>query len=83
MRIKFKGRTIKLLPRDVENCRKNCALILKKIETVAHESNRYTYYLTFLIIMHMMTEDLLDQFDPAILEEVFKELNRRNDRNNK
>lgn len=83
MRIEFKGRTIKLLQRDVKNCRKNCALILKQIETVARDSNRYTYYLTFLIIMHMMTEDLLDEFDPAILEEVFKELNRRNDQNKK
>lgn len=83
MRIEFKGRTIKLLQRDVKNCRKNCALILKQIENVARDSNRYTYYLTFLIIMHMMTEDLLDEFDPAILEEVFKELNRRNDQNKK
>ncbi len=81
MRIYVRNRIIHLLNNDVKSSRKNCTRILKNIRDVAYKHNRYSYYLTFLIIMHVMTGDLIEQFDPDVLEAVFSELRLKDKEN--
>lgn len=71
MKTRIKNRIVTLLNSDVVNCRKNCANILNNIREVSYKYNRYSYYLTFLIIMHVMTGDILEQFDPDVLQKIF------------
>lgn len=74
MTIKLGDENIRLNPYEVQLCRKQIAQYIQTVRKAS--SNRISYYFTFLIMMHVMSENLLDQMDPKELQQIMDTFQR-------
>lgn len=72
MVIKINDKDMTLNNNEVKNARKISAEFLKNIEKTSNEHNQKSFYFTTLIVMHVLTQQLLDEMDPNTLSKYMK-----------
>ena len=70
MRIRINGRNLKLNPADTAVCRRQVARIIQAVQDASVKRKRTSYYFTFLIMMHVMSEEFLQDMDPDTLQKL-------------
>ena len=75
MKVTINGKSVMLNRTEVQSAKKNASLILKKVEMLAQKYKLTTYYFTFLIVMHMMTQEVIDNMSPDNLAMIMNRLN--------
>lgn len=68
MTIQFKDKKIQLNPYEVKLCRDQIAKYIKTVRDAS--GNRISYYFTFLIMMHVMSENLLNTMDSKTMQDI-------------
>lgn len=76
MTYKINGKSIKLNRAEVKISRRILAKYLKRIESSAKERHLPTFFFTFLIVAHVMTQEALDNMDPENLAMIMNTLNK-------
>ena len=76
MTYKINGKSIKLNRAEVKISRRILAKYLKRIEGSAKEHHLPTFFFTFLIVAHVMTQEALDNMDPENLAMIMNTLNK-------
>jgi len=69
MKITINGKTVELSNKEVKICRNQVADVVKSVKNFSKETNSFTYYYTFLIMMHVMSQSLLNDFDSDEVKE--------------
>lgn len=59
MRIVISGKEVNLVDRDVKVAKKLCRRFLKTAKQRAEEAHAPTFYLTLLVVMHLMANDYI------------------------
>lgn len=62
--------TIDLDPTIVKASKKMVTSFLKKVQDISNAQSLDTIYFTTLIIMHVMSQNLLEAIDPSIIQEL-------------
>ena len=70
MRIRINGRNLKLNPADTAVCRRQVARIIQAVQDASVKRKRPSYYFTFLIMMHVMSEEFLQDIYPYTLQKL-------------
>lgn len=76
MTYKINGKSIKLNRAEVKTSKRILAKYLKRIEDSAKEHHLPTFFFTFLIVAHVMTQEALDNMDPENLAMIMNTLNK-------
>lgn len=71
MIIHIKDQTLQLKPEEVASAKKIVSRFIKTVQTSSENCDQWSFYLTTLIIMHIMSQSLLDQVDPDTFLEIF------------
>lgn len=66
---------------EVKQSRKVCAEFLKSIEKISNDHAQKSFYFTTLIVMHVLTQQVLDEMDPQTLSEYMKMINELRQQN--
>lgn len=74
MKIKIKGTTLKLNNREVMSCKKIISAFINKLYEKSEKNVTPTYFFTFLIIMHVMSQSILNEFDENTLADIISKL---------
>lgn len=74
MKIRIKGTTLKLNNREVASCKRVISSIIDKLQEKTDKNLSPTYFFTFLIIMHVMSQSILNEFDEKTLAEIMSKL---------
>ena len=64
------NRRIKLDSKETKAAKKIAANVLHQVRQTASEKKAPTFYLTFLIVMHIMTGDLIELLTPDSLKKI-------------
>ena len=72
------GKNIKLKKHQVVLAKKYAAEYLEKLRNESSKANRPDYYITQVIILHVMTGEILDNFDPEGLATIMELLYEQN-----
>lgn len=77
MQIRVNNETIHLDTQEVRFCREQVARIIKSVKEASRRRRRASYYFTFLIVMHVMSQNLLNEIDPKDLQMIMDAFNHR------
>lgn len=72
MIIHLKDTAIQLNPSEVRAAKKLISRFITSVSSVSKRTGQISFYFTVLIIMHMMSQQLLETFDPKDLQEIMK-----------
>lgn len=75
MKIKINDREVILGPEEVKQSKKICTDFLKNIEDISNKHVQKSFYFTTLVVMHVLTQQLLDEMNPDTLSEYMKMVN--------
>nr|WP_303182443.1 hypothetical protein [Lachnoclostridium phocaeense] len=70
MRIKINGEELRLPIGEVRACKRIMSKFFMDMKRWTDKHRRPTYYFTLLVVTHVMTQKLLDEFDPKALANV-------------
>ena len=74
MKIKIGDTTIKLNNREVTSCKKIVSKFINVVQKETDDKKTPTYFFTMLIVMHVMSQSVLSEFDSAVIEEIIEKL---------
>ena len=74
MKIKIGDTTIKLNKREVASCKKIVSKFITVVQKETDDKKTPTYFFTMLIVMHVMSQSVLSEFDSAVIEEIIEKL---------
>lgn len=74
MKIKIGDTTIKLNNREVASCKKIVSKFINAVQKETDDKKTPTYFFTMLIVMHVMSQSVLSEFDSAVIEEIIEKL---------
>lgn len=74
MKYKVNGRELLLNNAEVKSAKRVVASFLKNIDKLAAERHQPTYYFTALLVMHLMSQEALDNMDPDNLARIMNTL---------
>ena len=74
MKIKIGDTTIKLNKREVASCKKIVSKFINVVQKETDDKKTPTYFFTMLIVMHVMSQSVLSEFDSAVIEEIIEKL---------
>lgn len=74
MQINIKGNELKLNKREVSSCKRIISEFIDNVKSSSKNGLRPTYYFTFLIILHVMSQQLLEDLDDESLNLIFNKL---------
>lgn len=74
MKIKIGDTTIKLNNREVASCKKIVSKFINVVQKETDDKKTPTYFFTMLIVMHVMSQSVLSEFDSAVIEEIIEKL---------
>ena len=74
MQINIKGKEINLNKREVASCKRIISEFIDNVKGASKDGLRPTYYFTFLIIMHVLSQQLLEDLDDDSLNLIFNKL---------
>ena len=77
MLIHIKDQMLQLKPEEVQTSKKLISRMLKTIENSSRKCGQWSFYLTFLIVMHMMSQSLLNEVAPETFERYFPQSFRK------
>ena len=72
MIIHLKDTAIQLNPSEVRAAKKLISRFITSVSSASKRTRQISFYFTVLIIMHMMSQQLLETFDPKDLQEIMK-----------
>ena len=72
MIIHLKDTAIQLNPSEVRAAKKLISRFITSVSLASKRTGQISLYFTVLIIMHMMSQQLLETFDPKDLQEIMK-----------
>lgn len=72
MIIHLKDTAIQLNPSEVRAAKKLISRFTTSVSSASKRTGQISFYFTVLIIMHMMSQQLLETFDPKDLQEIMK-----------
>ena len=72
MIIHLKDTAIQLNPSEVRAAKKLISRFITSVSSASKRTGQISFYFTVLIIMHMMSQQLLETFDPKDLQEIMK-----------
>lgn len=72
MIIHLKDTAIQLNPSEVRAAKKLISRFITYVSSASKRTGQISFYFTVLIIMHMMSQQLLETFDPKDLQEIMK-----------
>ena len=72
MIIHLKDTAIQLNPSEVRAAIKLISRFITSVSSASKRTGQISFYFTVLIIMHMMSQQLLETFDPKDLQEIMK-----------
>lgn len=72
MIIHLKDTAIQLNPSEVRAAKKLISRFITSVSSASKRIGQISFYFTVLIIMHMMSQQLLETFDPKDLQEIMK-----------
>lgn len=72
MIIHLKDTAIQLNPSEVRAAKKLTSRFITSVSSASKRTGQISFYFTVLIIMHMMSQQLLETFDPKDLQEIMK-----------
>ena len=72
MIIHLKDTAIQLNPSEVRAAKKLISRFITSVSSASKRTGQISIYFTVLIIMHMMSQQLLETFDPKDLQEIMK-----------
>ncbi len=75
MQIKINDRNITLGRGEVKQARRICTQFLSSIEAIATKHAQKSFYFTTLVVMHVLTQQLLDEIDTETLSKYMKIIN--------
>lgn len=70
MEVTVKGRKLKLNKHEVKSAKKLVGDFMKKVQDSSKASSQPTYYFVVLLMMHIMSQDALDNIDITSLEKI-------------
>ncbi len=79
----FKNTELKLNPREVKSAKKAVSQFLNHIKEITENELAPTYYYTLLIVMHIMSQELLNDFDEETLAGIFNRLGAKDESDTK
>ena len=68
MKITIKGCEIKLNNKEVKQAKKIVSKFIKSVDDKAKEQRTPTFYFTMLVVMHLMSQEALDNIEPNALK---------------
>lgn len=68
MKLTIKGKELKLNNQEVKSAKKLVAGFMDKVRTSCRAEREPTYYFVVLLMMHIMSQDAIDNIDPESLE---------------
>lgn len=74
MRLTIKNKEIKLNKREVRSAKKIISNFLDKIKNSSRDNLCPTYYFTMLIVMHTMSQSLLNELNADTLRDIMEKL---------
>ena len=77
--IEIMGRKLHLNKGEVNSCKKIICQFIDKVKDTAKTKVSPTYYFTFLIVMHHLSQELLSEMNEDSLEIVFNRLGKTED----
>ena len=72
MQISINGRDIPVNHKEAILCKTQLLKILNSVRKITKENKRTTYYFTFLIVMHFLSQSLLNEIDPDTLQYIME-----------
>ena len=72
MIIHLKDTAIQLNPSEVRAAKKLISRFITSVSSASKRTGQISFYFTVLIIMHIMSQQLLETFDPKDLQEIMK-----------
>lgn len=66
---------IDLNNKEAKQAKKVCVDFLKQIESISDKHGQKSFYFTSLIIMHVLTQQLLDEMNPETLSNYMRMVN--------
>ena len=72
MIIHLQDTAIQLNPSEVPAAKKLISRFITSVSLASKRTGQISFYFTVLIIMHMMSQQLLETFDPKDLQEIMK-----------
>ena len=72
MIIHLKDTAIQLNPSEVRAAKKLISRFITSVSSASKRTGQISFYCTVLIIMHIMSQQLLETFDPKDLQEIMK-----------
>ena len=77
MRIQISGVEIQLDSQEVKSAKKMTLEYLNRIKIEAQAVGQPTYYFTTLIVMHLLSQELIDEMDSKSLEMILNRINNK------
>ena len=74
MKIQIGGTTIKLNNREVASCKKIVQKFINAVQKETDENKTPTYFFTMLIVMHLMSQSILSEFDSDVIAQIIEKL---------
>jgi signal transduction histidine kinase len=74
MKIQIGGTTIKLNNREVASCKKIVSKFINAVQKETDEKKTPTYFFTMLIVMHLMSQSILSEFDSDVIAQIIEKL---------
>ena len=72
MKLVINNYEIELPDNEVKSCRKVAGKMLKTVKEKSDKGGYLTYYLTFLLVMRMLTEELILAYKPENIKRIMK-----------
>ena len=76
MVIKVKEKELQLNNSEVKSAKRVVAGFIDKVKTISKDELSPTYYFTFLIVMHMLSQELINEMDAETLEIIMNRLKK-------
>ena len=81
MILRIRGKLLKMNDREVKATRDLVLKFMKYVQDASDEPVPPTYWFTFLIMMHVLSQEMLNDFDSKTIEQVMKRLQEVKDDN--
>lgn len=75
MKININNREVVLNSGELKHSKKICVDFLKNVEEVSEKHTQKSFYFTTLVVMHVLTQQLLDEMNPDTLSDYMKMIN--------
>lgn len=76
MIVQFKDTSLKLNSHEVKAAKRAISRFLDNVKGVSEKELTPTYYFTLLLMMHLISQELLNDFDQEVIEEIMTKLGR-------